>query len=147
MVASSEHFHQASEYLKVERLRAGDEYLDAAAQIPVRAELGADAYHGVDEGVVPVAETRGELCRYRGAEVRHSGRRHVDLNAAGGMGTLALDAGSTKNDDASVVVSVRGRRDLLPNVLRTGEERLRRGERRVELTESASPCRRPASSP
>ncbi len=31
-------------------------------------------------------------------------RRHVDLDAAGGMGTLSLDPGSTKNDDARVVV-------------------------------------------
>jgi integrase len=31
-------------------------------------------------------------------------RRHVDLNAAGGMGTLSLDPGATKNDDARVVV-------------------------------------------
>jgi integrase len=31
-------------------------------------------------------------------------RRHVSLDAAGGMGTLALDASQTKNDDARVVV-------------------------------------------
>jgi hypothetical protein len=43
MIASSDHFHHASEYRNVERLRAGDEYLHAAEQMPVRAEVGADA--------------------------------------------------------------------------------------------------------
>jgi integrase len=40
-------------------------------------------------------------------------RRHVSLDAANGMGTLSLDPGATKNDDARVVVLTPALRDAL----------------------------------
>jgi integrase len=59
-------------------------------------------------------------------------RRQVDLDAASGMGTLSLDAGSTKNEDARVVV-------LTPQVKSLVEAQLGRVEAFQKRTGTITP--------
>jgi integrase len=59
-------------------------------------------------------------------------RRHVDLSAAGGMGTLSLDPGSTKNDDARTVV-------LTPNLRSALQAQLARLDEWQRRTRSVVP--------